>query len=80
MAPDGVSDVEERKSRLRDVLRVNAVRRDWIYKCGQQRKTEDAQHVPLLTLGHNTGFYLSQVSLNKSCISDIYGHLLDQIG
>jgi hypothetical protein len=30
MAPGDVSCVEERKSRLRAVLRVKAVRRDWI--------------------------------------------------
>jgi hypothetical protein len=30
MAPAEVIDVDERKSRFRAVLRVNAVRRDWI--------------------------------------------------
>ena len=32
IAPAEVIEVEERKRRLRAVLRVNAVRRDWIYE------------------------------------------------
>jgi len=70
MAPGEDREVEERKSRFREVLSVKAVRRDWICDADQPKELRgNLMHVRLLTLGHNMSSCSDLMSLGMNCIS-----------
>lgn len=80
MAPGEVKEVEDKKSRFRDLLSVKAVRRDWICEADQPGETlGNETHVHLLILHHNMGFCLNLMSLGMNCIS-IGSVIIESVG